>query len=221
MNINYRQTEFERDIYREVIDRNVYQVSAFSHEDVVVDVGMHVGMFSCLALEKGAGVLYGFEANQDNFTMAERNVNQYKAEIHLYKVAIWRSDIGETTLHFENKEQNSGSGNVFAQQGETVTAIGLDNALRHVPKVRFLKIDAEGSEYPILYTADLSKIEEIAAEFHRVDITTIPKEAVVKRHEDDYSPEKLSAYIESKGFIVTSYVRPDDVNLVMFHAKQR
>jgi hypothetical protein len=49
------------------------------------------------------------------------------------------------------------------------TTVALDSILQGMPKVRLLKIDVEGAEYPILLTSKLlGKVQEICGEYHQI-----------------------------------------------------
>jgi DNA polymerase III delta prime subunit len=48
-----------------------------------------------------------------------------------------------------------------------VESIGLDSILSNFNRIKLLKIDIEGSEYPVLYTStQLYKVKEIVGEYH-------------------------------------------------------
>ncbi len=74
----------------------------------------------------------------------------------------------------EYQEVNNASGNVMGAGGTPVKAVGLDRIIRHVTdrgrfRVRLMKLDCEGSEYPILFTAKtLHLVDAIVGEFHNI-----------------------------------------------------
>jgi hypothetical protein len=70
-----------------------------------------------------------------------------------------------------------------------VAAIGLDSVLRRFDQVHILKLDCEGSEYPILMTCtELHRVEHILGEYHHVN--------------DMWSIESLSIFLRTRGFEV-------------------
>jgi len=95
--------------------------------------------------------------------------------------ALWRSDDHEPHALFYNRskeEENTGGGGLFTEDvGVTPESIGgvkvisfpFDRIIDKINSVRFLKMDCEGSEFPILYTSKyLHRIEEIAGEYHEM-----------------------------------------------------
>jgi FkbM family methyltransferase len=175
-------------IYEALYKNNEYRLPpTFAPSDLIVDVGAHVGIFSSLALERGAGTVYAVEAHPENYQMA---VQHLKTELEQGRVdlrwgAVWRSDERRTVLYhsgykrgFDHPHQgieiNTGAGHVFGQIGKEVPVISFDTllweaTLQGTRRVRFLKLDCEGAEWPIIYTSQLLHlIDEIAGEFHEI-----------------------------------------------------
>ena len=74
----------------------------------------------------------------------------------------------------------NGAWNSFGLVGEVVPSISLDEIIRAVcragERVRFLKMDIEGGEWPVLYTCTmLDRVDEIAGEWHLVDDRSAPE----------------------------------------------
>jgi FkbM family methyltransferase len=137
--------------------------------------------------------------SESNYDVAVHNLQKYG--INLYNPAVWRSDDNRKTINFEQNivDWNTGMGRV--RDGDwkdtvEVSCTKFDDVLDKFDRVRFLKMDIEGSEYPILYTSkQLYKIEEIVGEFHEVDGTYI----------GDYKLDRhgLKRFLEENGFVVT------------------
>ena len=88
-------------------------------------------------------------------------------------------------------------------------------------RVKLLKIDCEGSEFPILFTSQtLHLIDDIRGEFHEYggdhDPHSIPENARVEGF-DRFTIEELTKVLEREGFTVTSE-RSGDTNLGLFFA---
>jgi len=111
--------------------------------DVVVDLGGSIGLFAHFAINKGADVVYSFEANPDVFNYLKLNVN--KANIVPTNGFISNREDGE---HYNIEK-------IF----KTFT---LD-------KVNFMKIDIEGHEFEFILDAPdeyLKKVSKFAIEVH-------------------------------------------------------
>jgi hypothetical protein len=91
-----------------------------------------------------------------------------------------------------HRERHSGSVSaVLPKNGPSITAsvIDLDSVLRRFDQIHILKLDCEGSEYPILMTCtELHRVEHILGEWHHVN--------------DQWSIESLKRHLEGIGFEV-------------------
>src|SRR5262249_10566010 len=157
----------------------------FEPNDVVVDVGAHIGTFSYIAQIRGSREVYCYEAAEQNFELLQRNLSRLPG-IHLFHRAVWRSDGGavrELVVSGANGP-NTGANSVMAgglvvdfpaqtvsndPTSSPVKAVPLDEILASFLRVKLLKLDCEGSEFPILLTSrELHKVERIVAEVHEV-----------------------------------------------------
>ncbi len=115
--------------------------------DVVVDAGAHLGVFSRLALSRGAKLVVAFEPEPVNATCFEKTFAGEIAQgrVRLLRQALWSQ---RTTLRFRTNPRNTAAGSVSASGETEVPAITLDEALEQIraPKVDFIKMDIEGSE---------------------------------------------------------------------------
>jgi len=90
------------------------------------------------------------------------------------------------------------------QDVHPVTAVPLDENLSQHDEVRCLKIDAEGSEFPILLTSSvLHRVQEIVGELHACP----PNRACFIRHSaatdrNEFRIEHLAAHLRDLGFFV-------------------
>lgn len=196
-NFKIRNT-WERDVFLECYVKNEYEVDRFNPEDVVIDLGTHVGSFSLLAYDKGSRNIHTFEVSESNYNVAVHNLQKYG--INLYNTAVWRSDDDRKTINFQQNiiDWNTGMGRV--RDGDwkdtvEVSCTRFDDVLSKFDRVRFLKMDIEGSEYPILFTSkQLYKIEEIVGEFHEVDGSEI--------NGYEFDRHGLKRFLEEQGFTV-------------------
>ena len=86
---------------------------------------------------------------------------------------------------------------VISEKGVEVECIKLDFILSQYEKVRILKIDVEGSEYPILYTSQhLEKVDVIVGEFHEM------ANALETINDYTFNREGLAKFLEDNNFEV-------------------
>jgi FkbM family methyltransferase len=159
----------------------------FTPSDVAIDVGAHVGSFTLLCHHLGSRRIYAYEPERENFRLLARHVRGL-AGINLFNLAVFRSDraMEAPLVHSGYLYSNTGAGTVllggrawdvntqvfvddasFTKQ--RVTAVALDEILSGFERVKLLKLDCEGSEFPILLTSRLlARVERIAGEFHEV-----------------------------------------------------
>ena len=175
---HWRPGTLDQSIWQSIVNGSEYNLpEAYSASDVVVDVGVHIGSFSFACLQRGAGKVYGFEANPHNYAAALTNLSRFGTRAELVNKALWRSDEPAGVLQFvaSTDPKNTGGGNVLPTKVKPdwcetieVGSVRFDDFLDGLGgRVRVLKMDCEGSEYPILLTSKrLHLIDEILGEFH-------------------------------------------------------
>ena len=229
----FRPGTLDESMFNAVCLYNEYELpEAFRPDDLIVDVGMNIGSFCYAALTRGAGRVVGFEAEAANYECAVRNLRTFAGRVEPVRKAIWRSDRPATTLKFFRSPDaaNTGGGNVIWDEGEQVVeAIPFDDAIRDATRggkqrVRLLKIDCEGSEFPILFTSrTLHLIDQVVGEFHEFhgdhDEFPIPAIARVDGF-DRFTIVELTAVLRRAGFDVRSE-RFGETNMGHFFATRR
>src|SRR5205085_1196267 len=106
--------------------------------------------------------------------------------VRLLHAAVWHSDPNDDELRFDGYHAftesypgmegivNTGGGSVVWGLGEPVAKIAFDDLVdlatnRGERRIRLLKLDCEGAEWPILLTSRrLHLIDEIVVEFHEL-----------------------------------------------------
>lgn len=204
-NFVFRGT-WDAQIYDEVYNKNEYKIKYFKEDDVVIDIGSHIGSFTKLAIDKGSKNVHSYEADQDNYLLSVSNLSEYKANIN--NCGVWRSDdIIEDTIPFITNKENTGMHTTMSasESKNNILAVPLDNILSKFKKIRYLKIDVEGSEFPILLTSKLlNRVEEIVGEFHEYEgnkFKNLPDHCIVSGY-GRYTRRELIYFLENKGFDV-------------------
>lgn len=173
----------------------------FDPGDLVIDIGGHIGSFSRACLDRGAGEVLVFEASRENFERLCRNLCLRPSDapggewswqrcengqaVVAQRWAVWRSDRERSAALFfggfaydaDAGEINTGGGRVFQvgdDADDVLPSTSLRDILASVPesrRVRLLKLDCEGSEWPILYTLPAEcrlsdRVDEVIGEWH-------------------------------------------------------
>ena len=116
--------------------------------DVVLDVGAHLGVYTAVALRRGAAQVVAIEAEPVNAGCLAKT---FAAEIAsgrvvLVPAAAWESE-GTLTFHVRN---NSLTGSVTFNKGRPVevpaTTLDLIVERNHLSRVDLIKMDIEGGE---------------------------------------------------------------------------
>lgn len=199
--VTLREGTYDRLIWESVYVNNEYRLpDMFEPGDVVIDIGAHTGAFSAACINRGATIV-ACEPDQENYEHLHKNLDQFPLFYTqtLLPWAIWRDDQpNNQTVNFsgyqypDNGQVNTGGGTVLCESLHCVTSFSLNYLLRHFVgrKVRLIKFDCEGSEFPILLHAkDLSKVQEIVGEFHEGY---------------GHKKEELVTCLEGHGFTVTT-----------------
>lgn len=173
-------------VIREMFVENVYGAFADDFKDtgVVVDIGANIGAFSIQAAMLGAKKVYAIEPESDNFAILKKNIeaNGLQDIIKPINIAIGK----EETTAMIGKMQGASSitglkplvPEVTTDFGtEEVRVITLEKFLfdHKITYADFLKVDCEGSEYPIIAAATydvLKKFKKLSMEYHCTDTET-------------------------------------------------
>ncbi|HEV2912510.1 MAG TPA: FkbM family methyltransferase [Pyrinomonadaceae bacterium] len=185
----FRPGTLDQAIFNGVVLLNEYELPLrFAPGDIVIDVGAHIGSFAEAVLSRGCENVYCIEADRENVRIAATNLRGYieKGYVRLVSGAAWRSDPNTDELYFDGYHPfpesypgmegiiNTGNGSVIWQEGERVAKVAFDEIVDLVTnhgekRVRLLKLDCEGAEWPILMTSRrLDLIDEICGEFHEI-----------------------------------------------------
>ncbi len=160
---------------REVVESHVYENAQFRiHSgDTVVDIGAHIGSFAIPAARKcSPGKLYAFEPARENFMLLKKNISLNRlTNIRAFRQAV---SANNSLRSFYPIPGNATLGSLYQATNSTrekIRSISLRNIIDHfrLARIDFLKIDAEGSEYEILFntpSAMFKKIGCISLEWH-------------------------------------------------------
>ena len=186
---SFRPGTLDRMIFNGVVKLNEYRLpDRFAPSDVVIDVGAHIGAFAYAVVQRGGEHVCSVEPDPANCALAAEHLRPYIASGHvrLMQGAVWRSDTNDDELRFDGYHPfprsftgmegivNTGDGSVIWGEGEPVAKLVFDDLVDMVTdrgerRVRLLKLDCEGAEWPILLTSRrLALIDQIAGEFHEI-----------------------------------------------------
>ena len=201
------RSQLEKDTWYSVVVNDEYGLPAFAPEDVVLDIGGHIGSVSWLAQNRGSRSVYAFEPNEWHFDALRQNLDGLDGVTASF-MAVVRSDAGRA----ESYAYGVDTWTVIRGHGAPVPSISLDEIIERTGPVRFLKIDCEGSEWPILGTCTkLDQIAEITGEYHPI-VNPLDREAAELAGLPAYDADGLMVFLAAQGFVSVGYQadRPGD-----------
>lgn len=219
--IRLRPNSWDHGIWMAVARDNEYHISAnFRSEDVIIDVGAHIGAFTYLMLDRGAGKVFSVEPSPHNFQILQHNIHRACRATDraiLISAAVWHSGRpGKERLYLSPTAENTGGGDTLSEdKGTPVAHISIDSLISlargssDTGRVRLLKLDCEGAEWRILFHGNsLGFVEAVVGEYHEMPSA-----------EDYPAPctrETLERLLTVHGFTVETW--PTSKNLGIFHA---
>ena len=229
---SFRAGTLDQAIFNGVVVFNEYRLpERFEPGDVVIDVGAHIGSFAEAAVSRGCRKIICVEPDRSNCEVAAANLRPHieAGRVELVRAAAWRSDRNADALYFDGHHPfpksfpgmegivNTGSGSVIWGSGEPVAKVALDDIVdratnRGERRVRLLKLDCEGAEWPILLTSQrLDLIDGICGEFHEIGgpFLEIGEDRPAKdpvfslEGSATFTIDVLAGHLEGAGFAVT------------------
>jgi FkbM family methyltransferase len=209
MEFAIRENSFDSSIFQQVFRQNEYELADLT-DQIVLDIGAHIGSFSLKAAAQKAKAVYSFEPHPENFALAKSNL-QNQETCHVRNVAVGRSDKAQAMkLDMSDNATNHGGSCTVTDFGEDVATVSLDSLIEELHPT-FIKIDAEGAEYPALYTCTkLDQIDTIVGEFHNslgtknMGFFSLDEETpdFLKDFKGKLNMRSLAAYLKTQGFRV-------------------
>jgi FkbM family methyltransferase len=167
----FRPFSQDAGVLRDVLFGNEYGLpDGFGRDDVVIDVGSHVGCFAVAALSRGAGKVVCYEPDPDNFRLLCKNLSRYDFPYGRVEVNQAAVSCSGGMMPFRRGGANTACGHLEDKApGElaSIRCVALDEVLGSFRRVRLLKLDCEGAEWDILMGSSLlPRCREIVAELH-------------------------------------------------------
>ena len=143
-------------------------------DDVIIDVGGHIGLFSLYASQFCKnGSIFTFEPMVENFDLLSENIKLNNLDnIKIFNLAVSNSN-SSVKLYLN---QDDAGHSMFSKSSKSVTvnSISLQQIFdnNNIDYCDFLKLDCEGSEYEIiknLPTPYFKKIKKMIIEYHMAD----------------------------------------------------
>jgi FkbM family methyltransferase len=208
-------------VFKEIFMEDFYSIDELLNHipevPTVVDVGGNVGYFSFLiASKRKKAKVFAYEPMPDNIKIFQSNIARNKdlqERIKLQQKAVTGTDQASVSLFFDDKDHNTVIASVYPEFSDAnkkeihMEAVSLSRIIEEneLNTIDLLKMDCEGSEYPILYESPAGiwpLIHCLAIEVHELD-------------KDKRNFSYLSSFIKDKGFEVESRLDPNSCYYMM------
>ena len=170
-------SSFKECFFDEVYFRNFPEEFLNKDNMTVIDIGANAGYFSLFAQSKLKNPkIYAFEPMPYAYKFLEKYKDTYPdMDLHIHQKALSNKN-GTLILNTETIDNYSTKASIFSTDEQTlqieVEAITLQSFMQEqgIENIDLMKLDCEGSEYPILYTMPneiLNRISLLCIETHK------------------------------------------------------
>ena len=193
-------------VFKEIFMEDFYEVDKLMpyipENPVIVDIGANVGFFSFLMATKRKNArIFAFEPMENNLQVFRSNLQRNSGKdfsIKAEQKAVTGKEIKSIALYFDDVHSNTVISSVFEDFSNDnnrtveIEAISLAEIIRqnNLQTIDVLKLDCEGSEYPILYDSPefvWPLIKCLCIEVHELD-------------NDKRNYKWLSGFLKEKGY---------------------
>ncbi len=173
--INYL-TKADESVIREIVLERGYKICEEilkRSTNVIFDIGAHIGVFSIyVRAYNKISKIYCFEPDTENFSYLKKNIKDNSIKNIVTSNTAILDFVGEKSIFLNNDNHNHS----FYEKSDKPKLIRVNTVNRlfkkfGIKKIDLLKIDAEGSEYPILFSLEDSlykSIDSIVIEYHNI-----------------------------------------------------
>jgi FkbM family methyltransferase len=209
--IKVRRLTKDHFFIHDIIERKDYNPPGYEirEDDIVIDVGAHIGTFSLMAAKAARrGMVYAFEPEAEAYRLLLENIGMNGFDNILAMNTGIYSERKSLLLNVFDTD-NTGLSSIYDRDDNKlkkrilIECVTLEEVFEKngIEKCGFLKMDCEGSEFPVLHGLPrkyFDRIDRIAMEYHE--------------QPPQYTVEKLAAHLELMGFTVDKIGREGDAD---------
>lgn len=201
----FRKNTLDSYIFYQIVHQNEYKLKNDLSDQIVVDIGAHIGSFTIASLQRNAKYVYAYEAHPENYALSKKNIEKTSGNASIENLAVIGNSNQNKKVGYSDLSFNTGKHSITPDilDNKYVDTILFDDIIKkvtseHGNKIDILKIDCEGSEYPILYTSlCMCSINNIVGEYHNnVDPANIDKNSYL-----NYNGSGLVKFLQDAGFL--------------------
>jgi len=193
---------------------NVWMIDEYDVEDfeintndIVIDIGAHIGLFSLLVSQLcKTGKILSFEPVRENFDLLVSNLKLNHVENVLpFNIAVSKNS-GRLDL-FLNNDQSAHS--IFSKSSESInvesTSLQKIFEEHKISSCKLLKLDCEGAEYEIIDSLPseyLDKIQNMVIEYHLADTKPELVKSLILKIKNAGFKIKTRPHYNDMGFLI-------------------
>lgn len=175
-------------VFKEIFVNDVYVMDRLAEQlpdkPTVIDIGSNAGYFSLFLLSRRPDTtIYAYDAVSANYRLFDQHLQMnpsIRYSVHAYHRAVTGTPQQSITLYLESEKGNSVTASVYNDfvsenvYKEEVPCISLKEIFEQhqIKKADLIKVDCEGSEYPIIYETPAEiwqQVDRMALEIHNLD----------------------------------------------------
>ena len=195
--IAYRRNTADEQVLQHSFDHDIFfdGVPEFqpAEDDVILDIGAHIGTFAVLAASKvPRGKVHAIEACEDTFNFLRVNAALNKLDNLVAHHLALSDREGTCTLYYDSGNWGHSVVSQLSASSEVVSCCSLQQFFEKngIQKCDFIKFNCEGAEFPILLSSSGNVLTRIGMMLILYHCDLWPNN----------TPEDLLAYLQSKGF---------------------
>ncbi|THU41731.1 FkbM family methyltransferase [Niastella caeni] len=198
-------------VFKEIFVTDFYEIDTLVKQlpakPVIVDIGANAGYFNIMLFSKiKDATVYAYEPISVNYELFKTNISLnpgMEKQVHLFNKAVTGTPQDSVELFMEHSGDNSVIASIYSdfdrqnKYSTKVPAISLQEIItgNGFNKIDLLKVDCEGSEYPIIYETPVAlwaKVKRLTIEVHNLD-------------DDTRNTDYLGKFLEKQGYEVESH----------------
>jgi FkbM family methyltransferase len=208
-------------VFKEIFMSDFYRihqlVKLLPSNPVIVDIGGNAGYFNMMLFSQiDSAKVIAYEPIPENCKLFQENVKRNSimtGKVNVYNMAVAGTPVGEISIYKEVENDNSVTASVFNDFSKDnfnvikVKAITLEQIIESnkLESIDLLKLDCEGSEYPIIYETSKQtwdKVKMVYMEDHPLD-------------KDKRNHNSAVSFLQSLGFRCDSILADNDCYAVL------
>jgi methyltransferase, FkbM family len=197
-------------VFKEIFVSDFYEIDTLVKQlppqPLIVDIGANAGYFNMMLFSRiKNATVYAYEPIPVNYELFKKNISLNSGlsdRIHLFHAAVTGKPQDGVELFMEHSAENSVIASVYSdfdrQNKYSIKAPSITLAEiitgNNLNQIDLLKIDCEGSEYPIIYETPAhlwTRVRRMTIEVHNLDNET-------------RNADCLGKYLQQQGFDITT-----------------